>query len=85
MFLDYHGRQYTVEGGVGGITCRGTPARVWIEAYNIDGHSTPTRSIRLDLHTVKEFRARLDLAIAEAEVAEVQWQEVMDKLPPAVD
>lgn len=82
MFLDYRGRQYTLDGGIGATNFRGTRARVWVWAHNIDGQRLMTRSARFDLKTAKEFRAELDRAIAAAEVAEVQWQEAIAELPP---
>jgi hypothetical protein len=82
VFLDYRGRQYTLEGGIGATNFRGTMARVWIWAHNIDGQRLMTRSARFDLKTAKEFRTALDQAIAEAEVGEAQWNAVMAELPP---
>lgn len=79
-FYDHNGRHYTLEGGVGAVMMDGTRARVWIWAWNKRGQRLFSNSIRLDLHTAREFRADLDRAIVEAEIAEQQWRAMAAEL-----
>lgn len=79
-FPDHRGRWYTLEGGVGAVMSHGTRARVWIWTWNKRGQRLFSNSIRLDLPTARLFAAELNAAIADAEIAEVDWRAMQAEL-----
>lgn len=63
---DHEGRTYAIEGGMG-TEVNGTRARIWIKCFSRSGGWLPSRSIRLDVKTAREFHAALGRAIERAE------------------
>jgi hypothetical protein len=72
-FFDHKGRGYALEGGLGAVRVRDTNARVWIWTFNKRKQRLFSNSIRLDLHTAREFHAELGKVIEEAAQQEAQW------------
>jgi hypothetical protein len=72
-FFDHRGRGFALEGGMGSVRLRDTKARVWIWVFNKRKQRLFSHSIRLDLHTAREFHVELGHAIKAAEDQLISW------------
>ena len=77
IFHDYNGRQFTIDGGIGGIRTNGTAARIWIWVANRRGSRLYSRSLRLDLPTARKFHAELGRQIEIAIEEEKRFDKTM--------
>lgn len=77
---DSDGRTYAIEGDFGAHEARGTAARVVIKCFSRTGGWLPSRSIRFDIHTAKEFHTALGKAIERAETEHAMFVAELQRL-----